>query len=301
MKAALQQPPTPEEGLDHWLESLPAEQTSTFKGHTACIELIQPEARVFCDAGSGLQTFIESEADRAEGVHYHFFMSHLHWDHIQGFPFFKPAYSAKNRITFHTFHAEAERLLRQQMAQPCFPVDFDGLEATIDFEHFEAGCTLSLGALKVRTMQQPHPGDSCGYRFELGDHSIVYSSDCEHGPDAHNDAYPFLEFYRDADVLIFDAQFSLSEANTSKRSWGHSNPIVGVELAVRAGARHLVFFHHDRLINDQELARRLAQAQAYRAVYAAALGGGRSTFSEPRKISLAFDGLRIDPHSPLSE
>ncbi len=296
MERATHLPPSNREGIDAWLQTLPLELTHTFKGHTPCVEIQQPAEKVFCDAGSGLQNY-DATNDSAEGTHYHFFLSHLHWDHIQGFPFFQPAYAARNRITFHTAHREAPTVFKQQMAAPSFPVNFSELKARIAFSFFEPGDTIRLGALSVQTILQPHPNKSCGFRFDLGDQSIVYASDCAHGKEAHEDTYPFLNFFDHADILILDAQFSLTEANTSKSGWGHSNAIIAAELATRAEVKHLVLFHHDRKLDDTVLIERLAQARAYQQVYARALRGMAPDPNEPMQISLAFDGLVLDPSS----
>ena len=172
---------------------------------------------------------------RGAGQVFHVFLSHLHWDHIQGFPFFVPAYIPGNRILIHGCHEELEAAFRRQHGAPSFPVDFAQLGSTIEFVRLVPGETYEIAGLRVTAKRQFHSGDSYAYRFERDGKVVVYSTDSEHKLDDPAIARAFADFFRDADLVIFDAMYSLADAFSIKEDWGHSSNIVGVELCQMAG------------------------------------------------------------------
>src|SRR3954470_5672342 len=150
-------------------ESLPFSVTHTFGGHTSCVELDTASDEYFvCDMGSGARAFGEHVLARQGGrpATVNIFMSHVHWDHIMGFPFFGPAYVRGTRIRIHGSHEILEKAFRLQQSAPCFPVMFDQLGASIEFVKIPPGKPIEVSGLKVMTQLQRHSGDSYGYRFE---------------------------------------------------------------------------------------------------------------------------------------
>ncbi len=262
---------------------LPLSRRGTYKGNTSCVEIradLDGEV-LLCDAGTGIRDYAHSLGPDPAPRTYHIFISHLHWDHIQGFPFFTPAFQPGNRIVFHGFHTGMEAALLRQMDEPCFPVGFDSLRASVEFDLRSGESSFNVGGVEVRAIRQQHPGDSWGYRFEREGRSVVYSSDSEHGPRAAEEDYRFVDFFRGAEVLVFDGQYSLEESSNEKRNWGHSNQVTGVRLAARAGVRTLVIFHHNPANSDAELETLLERARAH-------IGA-----SGPEEVLLAYDGLRL--------
>ncbi len=191
---------------------------------------------------------------RGTGNTFHIFMSHMHWDHIMGFPFFMPAYIPGNRIRIYGCHAELEKAFRRQNAAPSFPVDFSRMGASIEFVRLEPGRDYEIAGLTVRAKRQHHGGDSYGYRLEHGGKVVVYSTDAEHKQDDPDEIRGFAEFFRDADLVIFDAMYSLADAISVKEDWGHSSNVVGVELCQMARVKHLCLFHHEPIFDDARLA-----------------------------------------------
>lgn len=281
------------ESVEAYLDTLPHSSTGTYKGNTSCVQIEHPGAEVIlCDAGTGIRDYALT-VDPSKPTTYHIFVSHLHWDHIQGFPFFMPAYQPGNRIVFHGFHRDIKTAIRRQMDAPWFPVPFEAMRATIEFDIREDGATFQVEDVTVRTIKQEHPGDSWGYRFECAGKSVVYSSDSEHGPEAREPDYPFVRFFENADVLIFDGQYTFEQANNEKRHWGHSDHITAVELGARAKVRQLAVFHHEPAHGDREI----------EAMHAAALKHLRSFHqslpshpeaSYPQKLLIAHDGLTLE-------
>src|SRR6266478_201042 len=162
---------------------LPFALTHTFGGHSACVELETGSNEYFvCDMGSGARPFGAHVLARQGGrpATVNVFMSHVHWDHIMGFPFFGPAYVRGTRIRIHGCHEILEHAFRLQQSPPCFPVSFDQLGATIEFVKLTPSQPREVSGLKVTGQLQRHSGDSYGYRFEIGGRSIVYTTDSEH-------------------------------------------------------------------------------------------------------------------------
>ena len=217
--------------LDAFADALPFDVSGTFGGNTSCVELVTGDpGYVACDLGSGLRPFGQAALARhgpASPQTYHLFVSHLHWDHIMGLPFFGPAYIPGNRVIFYGGHAELEFALRRQMEPPSFPVGFDVLRASIEFVHLAPDVAHDVAGMRVTLKRQHHTGDSYGYRFEKNGRIVVYSTDSEHKLDEPGERFAFAEFFRNADVVIFDAMYSLADATSVKADWGHSSNIVG--------------------------------------------------------------------------
>ena len=195
-----------------------------YGGNTSCVEIIAGgDEYVLCDLGTGIREFgnrVLREHGRGRKHCFNIFLSHPHWDHIMGFPFFAPAYIPGNRIRIYGCHQVLEEALDTQHSAPWFPVDFHSLAATIEFVVLEPGRVCEVAGLSVTAMEQFHSGDSYAYRFSKGAKSVVYSTDCEHKYDCLDESYPFVEFYRNADLLIFDAMYSLGDTGVGQGALG---------------------------------------------------------------------------------
>ncbi len=277
-----------ERDLEAYVDGLGFEVAGTFGGHTSCVEIETGGSEyVLCDLGSGVRPFGQAAIARhgpAAPQTYHVFMSHVHWDHIMGLPFFSPAYIPGNRICIYGGHAELESALRRQMDPPSFPVDFSVLRADIEFVHLAPGTEYPIAGMTVRTLRQRHTGDSYGYRFERGGRTIVYSTDSEHKVGDAAETAAFVEFFRDADVVVFDAMYSFADATSVKADWGHSSNVVGVELCQLAGAAHLCLFHHEPASNDAALAKLLSDTRRLEEI---------TRTGPPMRVSSAYDGMEI--------
>ena len=274
--------------LNEYVDGLGFAVSGTYGGHTSCVELVTRGSEyVLCDLGSGLLPFGQAALARhgaASPQTYHIFVSHMHWDHIMGLPFFKPAYLPGNRVCFYGGHPGLEAALRRQQDPPSFPADFSALRADIEFTCLEPGRRYDIAGMAVTAMRQRHPGDSYGFRFESDGRSVVYTTDSEHKLDDPAQTAAFVEFFRDADVVIFDAMYSLAETTSAKADWGHSSNIVGVELCQLAGARQLCMFHHEPTNDDETISRVLADTRRLEEITRGAA---------PLRITAAYDGMEI--------
>ena len=260
----------------------------TYGGDSSCVQLDAGDPHyVLCDLGSGVRAFGNHAlaTRRGQPATYHVFMSHVHWDHIVGFPFFMPAYIPGNVITIYGCHAWLEEAIRRQHGAPSFPVEFSQLGADIRFVRLEPGRAYDLAGFRVTPKHQRHTGDSYGYRFERQGRSVVYSTDSEHKLDDPAATQAFAEFFRDADLVIFDAQYSLADAVSIKEDWGHSSNVVGVELCQMARARHLCMFHHEPTYDDAKIASVLAETRRFEEI---------TRDGHAVQVSSAWDGMEIE-------
>jgi phosphoribosyl 1,2-cyclic phosphodiesterase len=226
-----------------------------FGGNTSCVEVRSADNEcVIFDAGTGIRELgrtLEKEAKGAP-VHAKIFLTHFHWDHIQGIPFFSPLYGPNNHVSFYAGAAgrPLQETLEGQMAQPYFPVDFGQVAAKREFNAIEKGCTVKSGSLTIRPFPLNHPQGATGYRIECNGSVIVYATDYEHGVPAFDNA--LREYAQDADVLICDAQYTPAEYETH-RGWGHSTWANAIFVARDARAKHLFLFHHDPSHDDDQM------------------------------------------------
>jgi phosphoribosyl 1,2-cyclic phosphodiesterase len=235
----------------------PGPETAGVGGNTSCVEVQCGSTRLILDAGTGVRRL--GDKLLGEGpVDATVLLSHLHWDHIQGLPFFVPAYlpSTKLQIVGSGGGAAALReVLETQMTAPVFPVRLDELGAQLSLREIRSGETFHVGDARVRAAKLNHPGGVMAYRIDFDGCSVVYATDTEH----YACVDPTLRALAEgADVLIYDSQYTPEEyrgdAGRSKVGWGHSTYVAGAELARAAGVGRYVLFHHDPQRNDAGVA-----------------------------------------------
>lgn len=228
--------------IETFLDELDFETSGTYGGNTSCVEFdAGGDEYVVCDLGTGVREFGNRALASGGGKKkvFNFFMSHLHWDHIMGFPFFVPAYIPGNTINIHGGHDDMEEAFARQHREPSFPVDYAALGADINFVRLDPGVRHEIAGFGVTMSPQRHGGDSFGYRFEANGRSAIYSTDAEHKVELPDEIDSFVAICRDADMLIFDAMYSLAETVSLRADWGHSSNVMGVEIAHQASVKHL--------------------------------------------------------------
>jgi phosphoribosyl 1,2-cyclic phosphodiesterase len=242
------------------------QETWRYGGNTPCLELLTPGgSRFILDCGTGLRMLGKRCAKEPGPLEAHIFVSHYHWDHIQGLPFFAPLYSPQNRFHFYSFCSEflgpdsLKRVFETQMASPYFPVNLNAMSAERGFTELAGGDSLTVSDARVTTRWLNHPQGCLGFRFETTAGTIVYTTDNEPG-DPELDR-GLRELAAGADVLVNDAQFTPEQLATSRKGWGHSSWLAGVRLAKDAGVRNLVLFHHDPDSSDKTVDAILREAR----------------------------------------
>jgi phosphoribosyl 1,2-cyclic phosphodiesterase len=261
---------------------------ATYGGATACVEIESGDSFFICDMGSGLRDFGLSAMKRCAEGHkrsYNFFQSHLHWDHIMGFPFFVPAFDPAARIVIHSAHPDAEVALRRQQEEISFPVPFDWLRASIEFVRMTPGQPIEVDGLTIIAEKQQHSHDSYGYRFTDADgRTVVFSTDSEHKVDDMKDEAAFIRFFRDADLVICDTMYSLADSVSMKEDWGHSSNVVAVDLCHEAGAKRLALFHHEPTYDDDDIQRMHEESIRYEEL---------TRDGSALEVLCAYDGLEL--------
>ena len=227
-------------------------------GNTPCVEVRAQGHRLILDGGTGLRGLGQRMAAEPGPLRAHMLFSHQHWDHIQGFPFFRPAFVPGAEL--HMYGPVAEDglttlrdTLRAQMTSPCFPVPFGALAAELRFETVRDSDDLQLGPFEVQMRALVHPQGSLGYRIEVGGRKLCFATDTEHPSEGLDEA--LLDLAREVDVLIYDAMYTTDEYEgrngPCRKGWGHSTTDAAVQIARASGAKRLFLFHHDPGHNDR--------------------------------------------------
>jgi phosphoribosyl 1,2-cyclic phosphodiesterase len=228
----------------------PQPENMRYGGNTSCVEVRLGDQIYIFDCGTGFRVLgqqLQSEfGDRPFSAHV--FVSHFHWDHIQGMPFFRPLYA--NPQSHFLFQCSSrtrnlKQVLAEQMAPPYFPVAIDEMKARRDFYEIEAGRTTI--------------GD--GFRMETKDGILVYATDNEPGDPAFDKAVRKLA--EGADILIYDAQYLPEEYQARRRGWGHSHWREAVNVVMESGAKELILFHHDPEHTDAIIDKVVHEARNY--------------------------------------
>ncbi|MBW4470370.1 MAG: MBL fold metallo-hydrolase [Stenomitos rutilans HA7619-LM2] len=252
---------SPEFAVEFWgvRGSIPApgSETVRYGGNTSCVEMRVDGKRLIFDGGTGIRV-LGKHLLKQMPVEAYIFFTHSHWDHIQGFPFFVPAFVKGN--CFHIYGAIApngatmKQRLSDQMLHPNFPVPIQVMQSDLKFYDLLPGDVMQLGDVTIETGPLNHPNTAMGYRVTWQDHTVVYATDTEHYPDHLDENLLYLA--RDADILIYDACYTDEEYHDPKApkiGWGHSTWQEAIKLAKAAGVKKAVIFHHDPNHSDDFL------------------------------------------------
>ena len=251
----------------------PGPDTAYYGGNTSCVELQADGETVIFDAGSGLRPLGDTLIKESGGapLSLHLLITHTHWDHIQGFPFFRPAYQPSNRlrvIGYSGVRHNLEEVLQVQMENTYFPISMSDMMAQIDV--LQVGEVFHCGPVKGHAFYTNHPGKCSGFRFDTSAGAVVYVPDNELNQSGQATHMPretakhlrarFVETVAGARVLIHDAQYTRAEY-ADRVGWGHSCLEDVVEMAGEAAVERLVFFHHDPTRTDEDINRLIRMAR----------------------------------------
>ena len=271
----------------------PGAFTARYGGNTPCVAVEGAGGDlVILDAGTGIRALgSRLVAEQNGSVRAEILLTHAHWDHIQGLPYFKPFFAPGNAVRIRGSRqgtTSLEAILRQQMDPAVFPVPLDALSAKLTVEEVEAGIDFSVGEFKVRAMKLRHPGTTLGFRLTpaAGGQSMAYLTDNELGPGgnyatAASWRKELVGFLAGVDLLIHDAMYTPQELS-AHRGWGHSSYEEAVALAAEAGAKRLVLFHHEPEHTDETMDGLVAAARQ-----------AAMTRGAPSEVLAAQEGMKL--------
>jgi phosphoribosyl 1,2-cyclic phosphodiesterase len=238
--------------------AVPGKDTTIYGGNTTCLEItLQSGKKVIIDAGTGIRPLGDILMKEHGEVNIHLLITHIHWDHILGFPFFAPIYQPSTRILLDGFPSCVKGLrytFDNKMGDGFFPVKFDDLKAKIVFLEKLSYGKLEIDGVLIEKVTLHHPQGGFGFRFQERDKTLCFITDNELRPDAPSGKKPkdFVKFCKDADILIHDSQYTPEEIELRK-GWGHSHYRATFDLAHRADVHKLILFHHDPSRTDPEV------------------------------------------------
>lgn len=285
-KAAVSDISTPV-SREAFIKNLPEIERMNVGGNTACLEVRADNKIIIFDMGSGivrLGNYLNEYEQNGKNLDIRIFLTHTHWDHIHGFPFFKPAFLPQNTLTFYSPHPNLQERLEYQQDFRFFPISLSHMASKKVFVQLEKNSEIKIGNIKIKNILQYHPGDSFGYRVTYKGKSFVYATDSEYKNLTSDFVTRHAEFIKNTDWLVFDAQYTLEEA-IHKEDWGHSSAMQGVDFAILSKVKNLALFHHEPDNDDYRIHGMLKRAIEYR----------RANYPESKlNIFLAHEDLIIN-------
>ena len=240
--------------IESFINSLPFHLKNNFGGNTTCIEIIDDEKNIFIiDAGTGIKSLSNDLLKRTEKQKtFNLFFTHFHWDHIQGFPFFVPAYFPLTNINFFSTKNNFHKILQQQQ-NPCyFPKKIQEMESKKKFIQLKANKPIKIGNTIINSCPMNHPGGGTAYSFTNKNKKVVITGDVEFEEEDILQINKFGDFFKNADIAIFDSQYSLEES-FSKFDWGHTTYSMAINLAVNWKIKKLILSHHEPDYSDSKI------------------------------------------------
>lgn len=245
----------PKLGVDEFLAAQPPHLRGGYGGNTSCGEITHGDTRLLIDCGSGLRAFsdmiMKTEPKTQE---FHVYLTHFHWDHLIGLPFFVPVYMKGKTIHFYSPHDDLEESLKVLFRKPHFPVPYEVVASQIRTHRVAPREPFRVGELTITPYRLDHPDPSWGARVEAGGKAIAWAVDSECTRTSREELGPDYRLYQNADLMVFDAQYTFEEA-LEKMNWGHSSGPVGIDLAIRENVKRALFMHHDPSASDAAIRR----------------------------------------------
>lgn len=248
-----------------FIKSLPVAHSIGFGGHTSCVEVTTSKTSLIIDAGSGIRRLGEHLMLGPCGVgrgEVHILMTHFHWDHLIGLPFFIPIFVPGNQIHFYAVQPDLEENVRKLFQKPNFPVSFERLGAKLHFHKLTPRDPTPFGDIETTAYQLDHPDPCWGYRMTHNGRSYAHCVDSEAKRVSREELGPDLPLYENVDLMLFDAQYTFSEV-TEKVDWGHASGPIGIDIALREGIKKILFVHHDPSAGDEKISKAEMQTREY--------------------------------------
>jgi phosphoribosyl 1,2-cyclic phosphodiesterase len=284
------------EHIKEYLHTMTIPEIGGFGAATTCAELKSSEGTLIIDGGSGLKALSDkmmATTSAAKGkATIHIYLTHFHWDHLIGIPFFAPLFVPGNRIHFYAVQPDLEDVIRLKFRKPMFPVPFEALPSTITFHTLQPRKKVNIAGFDVTPYQLDHPDPCWGLRVENEGCTYSHCVDTEGTRVSRQDLGEDLPLYQNVDLMFFDAQYTLPELS-EKANWGHSAAQIGLDIAFREKIEHVIFAHHDPGANTERI---YAQKSETRDYYNWRKDTAATNHSELPNIKwrYAYEGLEVD-------
>jgi phosphoribosyl 1,2-cyclic phosphodiesterase len=256
-----------------FLKTVPQVLKAGFGGNTACVEVFdrtgETEHRLIIDAGSGLRVLGEKLMGEGYGSKpnvSHLLFTHFHWDHLIGLPFFSPVFMKNQTVHLYAVQEDLEFCVRSLFKKPFFPVPFEALGAKLVFHVLKPRTKIEIDGFSVTPYELDHPDPCWGYRIERGGRVYAHCVDTEAHRVSRADMGLDAALYENANLVLFDAQYTMVEA-AEKMNWGHSAGPIGLEIALRENVQRILFAHHDPGASDEKIVDAERQTRAYLEAY----------------------------------
>ena len=251
--------------IDKFWAALPTYRRGGYGGNTPCVEVRSPLQQLIIDGGSGIRLLgyemMAGPCGQGKGE-VHLLFTHFHWDHLIGLPFFTPIFIPGNVIHAYAVQSDLESVFKTVFKKPYFPVPLEQLGAKLVYHRLEPRKPTRIGDLTFTPYQLDHPDPCWGYRFEKDGKSYAHCVDTEAKRISREELGPDLPLYRNADLMVFDAQYTLMET-VEKVNWGHAAASLGLDIAMREGIKRVVFMHHDPASSNEKIHTASEQARRY--------------------------------------
>lgn len=257
LRAFVDSPFGKDNDVDGFFETLPQHITGGYGGNTTCIGVNTSQNKIIIDGGTGLRScvdyFMKKGCATGKGT-VHILLTHFHWDHLMGLPFFLPLFIAGNQIHFHAVQPDLQKNIQILFQRPLFPVAYEMLQAKIFFHQLEPRVPVHIEDFTVTPYQLDHPDPCWGFKIQAEGGTYAHCVDTEGTRVSRADLGLDLPLYQGVDLMVYDGQYSIEEAK-EKINWGHSAVPIGLEIAIREKIKKVIFIHHDPWANDDKISR----------------------------------------------